>query len=320
MGDILITGATGFIGSELARKLVEEGYKIDALARHVSTRNKDLLNRLVTDSHMVKGDITDYQSIRSALKNAKPEMVIHLAALTPVRLSFENPFPCAEVNFKGTVNVTQAILDYNPKIRLICASTMEVYGWQSKRKPFVESQNLNPASPYAVSKAAADLYLQMMRRVYNLPITILRPSNTYGRKYETGFITEYLITTMLHGETIYIGTPESIRDYMYVDDHVSAYLSVIEKHCEGVFNISTGIGYSNKQLTEKLATMLEFKGKIVYGNYPPNYPKRPSFADPIYLVMNHKKMTTSTGWKPKYSLHGGLEETVNFWRAKIRGS
>lgn len=318
MGDILITGFTGFVGSELAIKLVEEGYRVVALLRHVSTRNKDLLKRLSSEIRVVKGDIIDYQSILSALKQSQPQYFVHLAALTPVRLSFENPFPYVEVNFRGTVNVAQAILDYNPKIRLINASTMEVYGWQQRNEPFTENQQLNPASPYASSKAAADLYLQMMQKVYDMPIAILRPANTYGRRYETGFITEYLITTMLRNETVYIGTPNSIRDYMYIHDHISAYLSVIEKNSEGVFNVSTGTGYSNKQLAEKIADMLEFKGKIVHGSYPPNYPKRPSFADPQYLVMANEKIKANTGWKPKYSLQEGLKETIAFWRTKIR--
>ena len=319
MGDILITGATGFIGFELSMRLLDEGYEVDAFARHVSTRNKELINKLTGSIHLIKGDVTDYQSIISALKQSQPRYFIHLAALTPVRLSFENPFPYAEVNYKGTINVAQAILDYNPKIRLISASTMEVYGWQSRKKPFMEDQQLNPASPYAVSKAAADLHLQMMRKVYNLPITILRPSNTYGRKYETGFIVEYIITTMLHNGIVYIGAPESTRDYMHVNDHVSAYLSIIKKGCEGIFNVSTGTGYSNRQLAETIAGILGFKGKIVYGSYPPNYPKRPSFADPPYLVMNSGKLTASTGWKPKYSLREGLKATISFWRTKIRG-
>jgi nucleoside-diphosphate-sugar epimerase len=322
LANIVLTGATGFIGRRLAQTLIDRGYKVHTIIRHASARDlgniRDLLNKAV----LLTADLTDYHSVRNAIRSANPDYVCHLGALTPVRYSFEHPFENEETNYKGTMNIVHALLetsDFKSR-RLLFASTAEVYGWQEKSIPFTEDLPLHPASPYAVSKAAADMYIRMAGEVYGLNYTVMRPSNSYGRIPETGFIVEYLITAMLKNDDVYIGTPDSIRDYMHVDDHVNAYVTAIEnrKAERQVYNASTGIPTSNKELAEKIAKHVSYEKPIIFGSYPPGYPQRPTFSDPPYLVLNNSRIQRELKWKPQRDLDQGLQIIIRQWKDKFK--
>ena len=318
---VLITGITGFIGAELAHKLLEQGYEVFGFIQPVIGRDLSCLEDIRDKIKLLICDIKDYFSVRNSIKKIEPDVVFHLAALSPVRLSFEHPFEYQDSNFLGTVNVAESLRElYGPdKVRLIAASTAEVYGIQEKNEPFVEALRLEPSSPYAVSKASLDMYLRMIHTVYNFNVVILRNSNTFGRKYDPSFFTEYLITEMLNGKDIYIGAPDSIRDYMYVDDHVSSYLLAMKTpEARGqVFNIAGGKGYTNKEWTLKIAEILGFPlGKIHFGQYPPNYPNRPLPSDQPYLVLDSTRARTVLGWSQKIPPEEGLRKTAEYWRNK----
>lgn len=316
MTNVLVTGCTGFIGSNVTKKLVEKGYNVYGLARHVSRAALEPLNSVLDRIRLIEGDLSTYHSVNSAISAAQPQYIVHLGALTPVRLSFENPFPFVTINFQGTVNIVHAMLEKVPKARLICASTAEVYGWQEKHKPIMETASLDPASPYAVSKVAADQYVRMAMKTYGLMATILRPINTYGRHGEKGYLVEYLVSSMLRGDTCYLGAPDSVRDYMFVDDHVSAYLLAIEseKAAFEVFNISPGNPVTNSELAKIIAKIIGFEGKIVEGSYPPRYPQRPVQWDPDYLVLDSRKIRETLCWKPTVTIEEGLSTTIESWR------
>ena len=315
MTTVLITGCTGFIGSNLTIKLVEEGYQVFGLVRHTSRSELDSLRPVIDQIHFIEGDLCEYHSLLSAVETSNPQFILHLGALTPVRLSYEDPFPFLRTNFLGTCNLVHSILERAPKARLIAASTAEVYGWQGSR-PLKEDTRLRPSSPYAVSKAAADEYIQMATRVYGLKATVLRCNNTYGRKRERGFLVEYLITSMLDGGPVYVGSPAHVRDYMWIDDHVNAYLLSMEKEsAEGeVFNVSPGNPISNIDLAKKLAEMIHFTGQIVEGSYPPGYPMRPSKLDTKYIILDSSRIMKRLGWKPGVTLDEGLARAVDYWR------
>jgi len=316
--NVLLTGITGFIGSRLASRLVRDGYNVYGLVRHSSERELSRIKDVISQVHLIEGDLGTFHSILSAVDTSEPEIIFHLGALTPVRLSFDDPYPYIATNFEGTVNLVHAILADAPNARLIAASTAEVYGWQENNKPIREDAILNPASPYAVTKSAADQYVQMANRVYHLKGTVLRPINSYGRTGEGGFFTEYLISKMLTGETCYVGAPGSVRDYMFAEDHVSAYILAAEspKAIGQVYNVSPGNPVTNSDLAKILTKMTGFKGKIVFGSYPPGYPQRPKSQDPQYLVLDNLKILGELGWKPAHSLQEGLKLTVEMWRSK----
>jgi dTDP-glucose 4,6-dehydratase len=316
---VLITGCTGFIGSSLTTKLVENGYEVYGLVRHTSRSELDSLRPVMDRVHFIEGDLSEFHSLASAISSSNPQYVFHLAALTPVRLSYEDPFPYLRTNFLGTCNLVHSILDKAPKARMIAASTAEVYGWQGN-EPVNENTRLQPSSPYAVSKTAADEYIQMAMQVYNLKATVLRCNNTYGRKREKGFLVEYLVTSMLNEGPAYVGAPDHVRDYMWVDDHVNAYLLSMEKEAaQGeVFNVSPGNPISNIDLAKKLADKLHFEGQIVEGSYPPGYPMRPAKLDQKYIVLDASKIREKLGWKPSVTLDRGMTIVIEHWKPQTR--
>ena len=316
----LVTGITGFIGSRLAVRLVEQGHIVYGLVRHSSGRELSKLRSIISEIHLLEGDLGRFHSVLSAVEASDANVIFHLGALTPVLLSFDDPYPYLSANFEGTVNLVHSIIKETPNTRLILGSTAEVYGWQKSETAIREDAALFPASPYAVTKMAADTYVQMANRVYALQGTVLRPINSYGRTGETGFLTEYLISNMLGGETCYVGAPRSVRDYMFVEDHVSAYLEAANnpRAVGRVYNVSPGNPITNTQLAEKLAGITGFKGKIVFGSYPPGYPRRPGSQDPAYLVLDSSKISQELDWKPKYSLDKGLRTTVEMWKSEIK--
>jgi len=318
---VLVTGILGFIGSRLAEELVDEEYEVYGVVRRVANRNLEVIKSILKDITLVSGDITDYVSIRNALKTVNPDIIVHLAALSPVRDSFERPFEYQQTNLLGTMNIAHAMLELpDPQTRkLIHASTAEVYGLQGK-EPLKENLTLKPSSPYAVSKVAADLYLQMMFQTYDLNGTILRPTNTYGRRFDTSFMVEYLVTQMLKGEKIYVGAPDSVRDYMYVDDHVNAYLTIMKsaKANGQVYNAGTGVGTSNRELAGMVAEKIGYdKKRVMFGSYPPGYPYRPSISDQPSIVLDSTKIKRELDWAPKVSLNAGIDKVVSYFQKQI---
>ncbi|MBI2542859.1 MAG: NAD(P)-dependent oxidoreductase [Candidatus Aenigmarchaeota archaeon] len=319
---ILITGVTGFIGSHLASELVKRNHEIYGLIKHVPSRDMRVFKEFLTDVTLVNGDITSFLSTLNVLKSINPDVIVNLAALSPVRLSFERPFEYIQANLLGTMNIAHSILEL-PDFRnrqLIIASTAEVYGMQNEQ-PVKEDAILNPSSPYAVSKAAADMYIRMMVDSYGLNGTVMRATNSYGRKFDNSFMIEYLVTEMIKGNKIYIGAPDSIRDYMYVDDHVSAYVHAIEnpKSRGDVFNASTGNGLTNKEISLKIAEKTGFdQAKIVFGSYPPGYPYRPLISDQPFILLDSTKIKTKLGWSPKVSLDDGLKKVIDYWSETLK--
>jgi len=322
---VLITGITGFIGAELAHKLLEQDYEVYGLIRHIVGRDLECIEDIKDKVKIVICDITDYYSVKKSLEKINPDFVLHLAALSPVRLSFEHPLDYQKNTFFGAVNIAEAVRElYGPdKVRLVVASTAEVYGITEKNIPSIEDLRLEPSSPYAVAKASMDMYMRMLNKVYDFNVVILRNSNTFGRRYDLSFFTEYLITEMIKGNDIYIGAPDSIRDYMYVGDHVNSYILAMKTpEAKGhVFNIAGGRGYTNKEWTLKIARLLGFPlGKIHFGEYPPEYPNRPLKSDQPYLVLDSSKAQRILGWRQTTPLEEGLIKTIEYWKERYSGS
>jgi len=216
------------------------------------------------------------------------------------------------------MNVVHSVLDVMPKARLLVASTAEVYGGQGKDS-VGETVSLHPSSPYAVSKVAADLYVQMSMKNYGLDAIIFRCNNTYGRIGQGGFLTEYVIGAMLKDQPVYIGAPDHVREYMYVDDHVNAYYLGLKSEApkSRIFNVSPGVAVSNIELAEQLAKITGYEGEIIRGKYPPNYPLRPIQWDTDYIVLDSSRIRKELGWRPKVTLKEGLQKTVDCWRSQI---
>lgn len=306
---VLVTGGSGFIGSHLIPKLIELGHDVYSLERYVT-------GRYVLGAHKaptVFGDLRDGFVIRKMVKRIQPDAVIHLASISPVAYSYDHPQEVFEVNALGTINLAEACLHevHNFK-HFLYAGTSEEYGNHTKF-PIKEDAELRPNSPYSVSKVAADKYLHYMKDAYEFPVTILRPFNTYGRKDNTHFVVERTVTQMLQCKDVKLGDPRPVRDFIYVDDHVSAYLTCLnnEKAKGEVFNFCGGRGVSIKGLVGLIAKFVGFDGKITWSTIP----ARP--LDIQKLVGSYEKARRMLGWKPKYTLEEGLKETVAFWKKKL---
>lgn len=318
---LLITGSTGFIGSHLCPKLIEK-YQIIALVP-----SSDIgMRSIPKDVSVEYAGLDDFDLVKKILFKNKPEIIIHLGAITPVRYAFENPYIYQKINYLATINLAETATKIKNFEKFIFASTMETYGWQPIRKPFTEDLPLYPDSPYAVAKVAAERYIQMLAISFGLPAIILKPCNTFGRRDEKGYIVEYIITEMLKGKSPRLGTPEAIRDLMYVDDHVNAYLKALEfklPEAEKIkqileknptaftFNIGSGHQFTMRNIAQKIGEMMEFKGEIKTG-FPENYPWRPSVAP--YLSLNADRARQSLQWSPEVSLEEGIKKTIEYWK------
>lgn len=297
-----MTGATGFIGSHLIPKLIERGHDVTALNRYVTGRY------VLGETRELIADLKDQKGIAEAVQEADPEVCIHLAAISPVAYSYNHPQEVTETNYLGLINLAEACRQLTSDFKqFISAGTSEEYGNQ-KEIPIKETAKLHPNSPYAVSKAASTLYLQYLYEAYGFPMTICRPFNTYGRTENRHFVTERILTQMLSGrEKIRLGDPEPVRDMLYRDDHVSAYLHVLG-HPDAigrVFNFCTGIGHSIRELVSECAYMTGWKGEVEWNTIP----KRPLDID--VLIGDNKKAREFLNWKPRYYLREGLQQTIN---------
>ncbi|MDD5181718.1 MAG: GDP-mannose 4,6-dehydratase [Candidatus Nanoarchaeia archaeon] len=324
MKKVLITGVTGFIGSHLAQALSKKKeYAVYGLVKHSASRNTEGLKPFLKDIRIKECDISDFHSVSRTLREINPDVVVHLAALSPVRDSFESPISYVQANIIGTLNIAHALTE-TPNFenkKMIYASTAEVYGILNDKKPANESRELYPSSPYAATKKMTDEYIRLlMPLLYKLNTTVMRCVNSYGRKLDTSFMVEYLVTTMLKGEKVYVGAPDSLRDYMYVDDHVNAYIKAIE-HPEirgEAFNVSTGTVLSNKELAFKIADIIGYDKKmIVLGQYPPGYPSRPLQSDQPFINLDSSKIRKKMGWAHTVELDEGLKRTVAYWKEKL---
>ncbi|MDG6995868.1 MAG: NAD(P)-dependent oxidoreductase [Nitrososphaerota archaeon] len=300
---ILLTGATGFIGSHLAPKLEEQGHDVYTFERYVTGRP--------ATKHKFKtvfGDLRDYLQVSRAVKDVQPQAIIHLAAISPVSYSYENPFDVQEVNYIGTVHLAEAALRNAPFLgQFIFASTSESYG--NIQPPMRENNEQLPNSPYSASKVASEKYLRYLHVANSFPITIMRAFNTYGRKTDHHFFIENMITQMLRSNVVKLGEKDAVRDFMYVDDHVNGYLSALgKKEAIGrAINFCTGVPYKLTDIVEIAKEITGFTGDIIWNTIP----RRPYDISQLWGI--NTLAEELLGWKPTIPLHEGLKFTAEYW-------
>lgn len=298
---ILITGATGFIGSRLTKILSEMEHEVHALHRYVTGRYV-----LGEGVNIVHANLEDSDGIAKIVEEVNPQVVLHLAAISAVSYSYDHPLEVNDVNYMGLIRLAESCRRYCTDLKqFITAGTSEEYGNQI-HFPIREDATLYPNSPYAVSKVASTKYLEYMRDAYGFPITICRPFNTYGRTENTHFVTERILSQMLDGKKIVrLGDPAPVRDMMFRDDHVSAYLKVFgNPNAIGeTINFCTGVGYTIKELVEECKKLTGWNGEVIWHTIP----KRPLDID---VLIGDNTKAKQLGWEPKYNLVEGLTKTI----------
>jgi len=305
---VLVTGASGFIGSHIIPRLTEKGYDVWALERYVTGRPAKP-KKVKT----VFADLREYFAMKNIVRQVQPDFVIHLAAISPVSYSYEHPIEVLDTNLKGTVNLAEACMREVPHFKqFLYASTSETYGNGPDIK--TESTPQNPNSPYAVSKLSAEKYLLYLNEGHNFPMTLLRPFNTYGRKRDYHFVVEHAIMKMLTEKTCSMGDLSPTRDFMYVDDHVGAYLACLDNPLAigESFNFCTGMGVKIEELVHLIKRLTGFEGEIEWGTKP----RRPLDID--VLIGSYEKAEAVLGWRPQYTLEEGLKKTISFWMKSIK--
>ena len=302
MKKILITGTSGFIASELIPKLVSEDHDLYGIARYVTGRTVPVMG---IQTYFC--DLRDGFAIRKIIREVQPDIVIHIGAMSRVSESYDRGQEYMDTNLIGTINLAEACLrECNNFQQFMFAATSEMFGnngyeIQSETNPRI------PASPYAVSKVACENYLKYMIDAYKFPATIMIPFNTYNRKKDFHFFMEKTISQMLTKEKVYLIDPEPVRDWMFVDDHVSAYLTCLgnPKAINQTFNFCTGFGYTVRETAEMISKLIDFKGEIIWNSAP----KRP--AESKVIIGDNTKARHILGWYPMVELKEGLQRTIN---------
>lgn len=309
---VLVTGAGGFIGSQLVEGLLAQGARVRAFVRYNSRADAGLL-RLVPpelrDSlEVVGGDLREWQPVRQAVRDC--EVVFHLGALISIPYSYHHPYEVAETNFMGTLNILMACR-YLGTQRLIHTSTSEVYG-TARQVPISESHPLQGQSPYSASKIGADKLAESFFCSYDLPVVTVRPFNTYGPRQTARAVIPAIISQALAKSTIQLGNLTTKRDFTYVSDTVRGFLLAAEAEgVEGqVFNLGTGAEISIGDLAQKI---IQLVGKPVELIVDPER-LRPEPSEVMRLISDYSLASKCLGWRPEVSLEKGLEHTMAWIR------
>ena len=266
---VLVTGADGFIGSHLVEKLLEEGANVKAFVFYNSFNSWGWLDSLSTEQlskiEIFSGDIRDPNGVREAVKDC--EIVFHLAALIAIPFSYHSPDSYIDTNVKGTLNIIQAAKDFKIQ-RVLVTSTSEVYG-TATYIPIDEKHPRQPQSPYSASKIGADCIAESFSRSFDLPLTIVRPFNTYGPRQSARAVIPTIITQLLNGvEEIRLGDITPTRDLLFVKDTVNGFVEIakseilIGQDC----NIATQSEISIGDLANELIRQINPNAKIVTDN------------------------------------------------------
>ena len=312
---ILVTGADGFIGSHLTETLVKEGYDVRAFVYYNSFNSNGWLDTLAPEVkskiQLFAGDIRDPNGMRKAMEAI--DIVFHLAALIAIPFSYHSPDSYIDTNVKGTLNMIQAARDNNVK-RVLVTSTSEVYG-TAKFVPITELHPKQPQSPYSASKIGADAIADSFYRSFDLPITIVRPFNTFGPRQSARAVIPTIISQLLNGASeIKLGDITPTRDLLYVKDTINGFLKIAQ--CDELIghevNIATQSEISVGDLAQQIINNINPNAKIISDSVR----LRPEKSEVFRLFGSNEKLKSYTDWKQEYSLEKGLKETIEWFSKK----
>lgn len=313
MKKVLVTGADGFIGSHLTEHLLEKGYEVKAFTYYNSFNTWGWLDTFPKEKldqiEIFQGDIRDPNGVREAMKGV--DGVFHLAALIAIPFSYHSPDSYVDTNIKGTLNVLQAARDLSLE-RVLITSTSEVYG-TAQYVPIDEKHPYQGQSPYSATKIGADRLAESFYRSFELPVTIVRPFNTYGPRQSARAVIPTIISQLLAGkEEIRLGSLTPTRDFNYVKDTANGFYEIArsDQTIGEEINIATQQEISIGDLANELIRQINPNAKIVCETQR----TRPEKSEVNRLLGCNEKIKRLTDWRPQYTFEQGLAETIEWIR------
>ena len=307
----LVTGADGFIGSHLVEYLLEKGYDVKAFTYYNSFNNWGWLDTLekqkLEQIEIFSGDIRDPNGVREAIKGV--DEVFHLAALIAIPFSYHSPDSYVDTNIKGTLNVLQACRDFNTS-KVLVTSTSEVYG-TAQYVPIDEKHPYQGQSPYSATKIGADRLAESFYRSFDMPISIVRPFNTYGPRQSARAVIPTIITQLLSGkEEIKLGSLTPTRDFNYVKDTVKGFYEIAKsnKTIGEEINIATNTEISIGDLANEIISQINPNVKIICEEQR----LRPEKSEVNRLLGDNTKIKNLTNWEQSYTFKDGIKETIEW--------
>ena len=319
---ILVTGGAGFIGSAVVRQAIRDGFEVvnlDCLTYAANLANVESVSN-TPGYAFEKVSITDRAALDEVFAKHKPDAVMHLAAESHVDRSIDGPAAFIETNITGTYTLLEAARGYwedagRPEFRFHHISTDEVFGSLGETGMFTEETPYDPRSPYSASKASSDHLVRAWHETYGLPIVLTNCSNNYGPFHFPEKLIPVVILNAIHGRAIPVyGKGENVRDWLYVEDHADALLTVLTKGENGrSYNIGGENEARNIDLVRTICAVLDKRR-----------PEGAPHADLIEFVTDRPghdmryaidptRIRSELGWRPSVTLEEGLEKTVDWY-------
>jgi NAD dependent epimerase/dehydratase len=312
---ILVTGAAGFIGSHLVEELLRKNNSVRALVKYNSRSDigflKEISPELASNLEIIHGDIRDPFAVDSSVKDM--DVVFHLAALIGIPFSYTAPQSYVETNISGTLNILEACKKHSVK-KVVLTSTSEVYG-TALFTPITEEHPLQPQSPYSATKISADSLGISYTKSFELPLSIVRPFNTFGPRQSMRAVIPTIIVQALTKDKINLGDLTTTRDFNFITDTVSGFISVAERgRPDGtVYNIATEKGITIGHTAECIL-------KIVGRSLPIESDfarKRPPESEVRKLIGCSQRAQQELGWRSEITLEQGLIETISWVNSNL---
>ncbi len=310
---VLVTGADGFIGSHLTQQLLYAGHEVTAFVYYnsfnsygwVDTFSKEELSQI----NVIAGDIRDPYFVKHSMKDM--DCVFHLAALIAIPFSYTAPDAYVDTNIKGTLNILNAARELETK-RILVTSTSEVYG-TAQFVPITEQHPFQGQSPYSASKIGADRMAEAYYRSFDIPVTIVRPFNTYGPRQSARAVIPTIISQLLAGKTeIKLGALTPTRDFVFVKDTAQGFMELAA--CDAAIgkevNIATGYEISIGELAREMITQINPSAEIVCDEQR----LRPKNSEVERLLGDNSLLYSLTQFKPEITISQGIEQTIAFIR------